>query len=204
MHEPLPQSVVVRARDGETMTDRPSRTVRILVAGDEALTMTWTRYVQGERGPELHVHHEHSDAFYVLSGTLSFKLGADGEHDVVAPAGSVVVAPPDVPHAFRNDGPDEVTFLNIHTPDTGFAKYMHALRDGGETAWFDQHTPPPTGNRPAEDAIIVPPGAGDPGPDPATLVRYVGEDLVVTEEAGRLTLSIPWSAGPDVVYLLSD
>jgi hypothetical protein len=54
----------------------------------------------------------------------------------------------------------------------------------------------------AAEAIVVPPGQGDPGPDAATLVRYVGEDLVVTEEPDSITISIPASPGPDVIYLL--
>ena len=62
----------------------------------------------------------------------------------------------------------------------------------------------PTATAPAATRSSSPPGAGEPGPDPATLVRYVGEDLVVTEEPGRLTIAIPASPGPDVVYLLTD
>ena len=27
------------------------------------LAITWSRYAMGERGPDLHVHREHTDAF---------------------------------------------------------------------------------------------------------------------------------------------
>jgi mannose-6-phosphate isomerase-like protein (cupin superfamily) len=204
MHQPLTPSVVVGPTGGEPITDRPNRSVRLLVADTEALSMTWSRFVEGERGPDLHVHHEHTDAFYVVRGTMTYIFGTpDAQREVTAPAGTVLVAPPDVPHSFWNAGPDEAVFLNIHTPDTGFATYMRQRRDGVEVTPFDQHDPPADGNRPGADAIVVAPGQGDPGPDPAALVRYVGEDLVVTEEAGRITVSIPSSAGPDVVYLLN-
>jgi mannose-6-phosphate isomerase-like protein (cupin superfamily) len=204
MHQPLTRSVVVGPTDGEIITDRPGRTVRILVSGDESITMTWSRFAVGEHGPDLHVHHQHTDAFYVVRGEMTYIFGTpDAQRELTVPAGTVLVAPPDVPHSFWNAGPDEAVFLNIHTPDTGFAHYLLTRRDQVDWDGFDQFPPPATGNRPGDDAIVVAPGEGDPGPDPATLVRYVGEDLVVTEEADRITISIPASPGPDVIYLLS-
>jgi quercetin dioxygenase-like cupin family protein len=200
MHQPLPQSVSVRPQDGETITDRPNRAVRILAAGDDHLTMTWSRYGHGERGPDLHVHRDHTDAFSVLSGALTYAFGPGGERTVVAPAGSVVVVPPDVPHAFVNEGDADAVFLNVHTPDRGFAAYMRALRDG-RPASFDSYDMPVDGALPGDAAIVVAPGEGEPGPTPDTLVRYVGEDLVVTEDPRSITIAIPASPGPDVVYL---
>lgn len=206
MHQPLPRSLAVGPHDGETITDRPGRTVRILVDGDEAITMTWSRFVQGEHGPDLHVHHEHTDAFFVVSGTMTYTFGLPGEQqrELTAGAGTVLVAPPDVPHSFWNAGPEEVVFLNIHTPDTGFAHYLRTRRDQVDWEGFDQFDAEPGSARPGEDAIVVEPGQGDPGPDPATLVRYVGEDLVVTEEPGSVTISIPAASGPDVIYRLTE
>src|SRR3954454_18681363 len=63
---------------GEIISDRAERTVMILHAED-AVTVTWSRYVPGEPGPGLHLHREHVDAFYVLSGALTFGLGPGGE-----------------------------------------------------------------------------------------------------------------------------
>jgi mannose-6-phosphate isomerase-like protein (cupin superfamily) len=202
MHLPLPQnvSISVGPDDGETITDRPERAVRILVAGDEHGTITWSRYGRGERGPDLHVHHEHTDAFYVLAGALTFALGPEGERTVHAPAGTVVVVPPDVAHAFRNDDVPDAVFLNVHTPDKGFAEYMRALRDG-EPAAFDSYDMPVDGTLPAGAAIVVEAGEGEPGPGTGTVVRYVGEDLVLTEEPDRITVAIPASPGPDVVFV---
>jgi mannose-6-phosphate isomerase-like protein (cupin superfamily) len=201
MHHLLPHDVTVGPHDGETITDRPGRTVRILAAGDEHLTMTWSHYGHGERGPDLHVHHEHTDAFLVLAGALTFALGAEGERTVHAPAGTVVVVPPDVPHAFRNDDAPDAVFLNVHTPDKGFAEYMRALRDG-LPASFDSYELPVAGTRPATEVVVVEPGAGEPGPTLDAVVRYVGEDLVIVEEPGRVTASIPASPGPDVVFVV--
>ena len=46
------------------MTDQPERTLRIL-ADLEELIVTWFRYEPGQKGPDPHVHHHHTDAFYV-------------------------------------------------------------------------------------------------------------------------------------------
>jgi mannose-6-phosphate isomerase-like protein (cupin superfamily) len=201
MHQPLPPSVAVDPTDGETITDRANRAVKLVAAGDDDVTITWSRYGPGERGPDLHVHHEHSDAFLVLDGMLTFTFGPDGERTVFAPAGTVVVVPPDVAHAFRNDNERDATFLNVHTPDRGFAEYMRALRDG-RPASFDSYDMPVADTRPGADAIVIDAGDGDPGPTPDSVVRYVGEDLVITEEPDRITVAIPASPGPDVVVVI--
>ena len=141
-----------------------------------------------------------SEAFFVLSGTMTYTFGAASEREVRAPAGTVVVVPADVPHAFRNDDADDVVFLNVHTPDRGFARSLRGQRDRLDIP-FDQHDPPATGSRPAGEAIVVGAGHGEPGPGVDTLVRYVGEDLVVTEEPDRVTIAIPAAPGPDVVFV---
>ncbi|HWH96470.1 MAG TPA: cupin domain-containing protein [Baekduia sp.] len=186
----MPQTV--RRTDGESITDRERREVRILAAGDESLTVTWSRYAQGERGPDLHIHREHTDAFYVLSGTVTYILGAEGERVERASAGTVVVVGADVPHAFRNDDEADAVFLNAHAPDAGFAAYMRDLRDGAPAS-FDSYDLPVAGTRPAGEAALVAPGAGEPDAD-GGLVRYDGADLHVVERGDAIELSVPGGA----------
>ena len=62
---------------------------------------------------EAHVHPEEDDAFYLLSGEMTFELG---ETTVVATPGAFVLVPPGVEHAFRNAGDEPVRMLNIHAP----------------------------------------------------------------------------------------
>jgi quercetin dioxygenase-like cupin family protein len=181
-----PITTEIRRGDGETITDRAQREVRLLVAGDEAITMTWSRYVQGERGPDLHVHRRHTDAFYVLSGTLTYTLGPEGERVVRAPAGTIVVVPPNVAHAFRNDDAEDAVFLNVHTPDEGFAQFLRDLRDG-RPAQFDSQDLPADGQRPATDAVI----AGG---------RYEGDDLLVAAGPGGIDVAVP-GAGPALRFV---
>ena len=89
-----------RPGDGETITDRAERTVRLLLAHD-LLDVTWTRYEPGERGPDPHVHREHVDSFYVLEGELVFGVGSRLDK-VRAPAGTFVSVPQNVVHTFAN------------------------------------------------------------------------------------------------------
>ena len=150
-HRPL----LLAPGEGETVTDRPERTLRIL--GDfEHLIVTWFRYEPGEQGPEPHVHHHHTDAFYVLTGELELTLGPKLE-TVSAPAGTFVAAPPNVVHTFRNTSAATATFLNLHAPSCGFGDYLRGRDDSG----FEQHEPPPDGGRPFADAVLTRPGEGE-------------------------------------------
>jgi quercetin dioxygenase-like cupin family protein len=150
--------VVVGLGDGETISRREQREL-VLLASQPELAVTWTRYAAGEPGPDPHVHREHTDAFYVLEGELTFTLGPALETTRV-PAGGFVAVPPGVVHAFANDGPTPASYVNVHAPETGFAAYLRGLRDGTRVA-FDQFDPPADGGRPAGEAIVTGPGEGE-------------------------------------------
>jgi mannose-6-phosphate isomerase-like protein (cupin superfamily) len=160
---------------GETVTRRHDREAVLLTAQD-ALTVTSYRLGPDQRGPAPHVHHEHTDAFYVLEGELSFILGPDRE-PVEVGAGGLVAAPPNVIHTFNNESGAEVRFLNLHSPDGGFAEYMRAIRDGVEGATFDTFDPPEDGGLPLSEAVVSRPGEG--------------ERLVAGERVSLLKSSLP-------------
>ncbi len=122
--------------DGETITDRPERRVTLLVDTDEIAT-TETIYGPGERGPEPHVHHHHVDGFVVVEGEIAI---ATRDKSFSAPAGTLVLVPPDVVHSFWNDGPEPARFFNLHVPSCGFGDYLR-----GRKPDFDQHDPPADG-----------------------------------------------------------
>jgi mannose-6-phosphate isomerase-like protein (cupin superfamily) len=158
--------LVLRAGEGELVTDRPERTLRILT-DHELLNLTWFRYEPGEEGPDPHVHYTHSDAFYVFDGELELRLGPEVQ-SVRAPPGTLGAAPPNLVHTFRNSSDSTALFLNIHAPGAGFADMMRARRDGRheEADRFDQHDPPDDGGRPLADALVaVPDDAGARDPD---------------------------------------
>ncbi|MHA6758354.1 cupin domain-containing protein [Streptacidiphilus sp. PAMC 29251] len=76
-------------------------------------------------GPPQHRHAEHDEGFYIVSGTASFTVGQT-VHD--APAGTLVMVPPGVPHTFANPGDQPVVMINTFTPDL----YVQYFRDLGD------------------------------------------------------------------------
>ena len=138
----------------ESISDTPRRKLVILDERPE-MSITWTRYANGERGPDPHVHREHTDAFFVLEGELTFTVGPDAER-VAVPAGGYVAVPPNVVHTFVNGSGADACWLNMHVPDTGFAEYLRALRDGREPD-FDSFDPPDDGGLPASRVVIARP-----------------------------------------------
>jgi quercetin dioxygenase-like cupin family protein len=177
--------------DGETISDRDARNI-IILHTEDAVTVTWSRYSSGERGPELHLHREHTDAFYVLSGVLRFALGPEGEQVVRATAGTLVSAPAGVAHSFMNDEIEDVMWLNIHTPDAGFAAFLRGARDGRAVTFDSFDVPAETGGdggRPAGEAAVVVPDANDG-------VAYEGPDLRVTADRFRVDIVVPGAAAP--------
>jgi quercetin dioxygenase-like cupin family protein len=131
------------------VTDRPQRTLRILCELDE-LIVTWFRYEPGEKGPDPHVHHHHTDAFYLLEGEVEFSLGPELQ-TVVGTPGAFAAAPPNVVHTFRNASDATAIFLNLHVPSMGFGDHIR-----GRNPAFDQHDPPADGGRPFADAVFTP------------------------------------------------
>jgi quercetin dioxygenase-like cupin family protein len=142
--------------DGETISKGERRELVLLLERPE-MSVTWTRYSPGERGPDLHVHREHTDAFYLLDGELTFELGP-GPERIRVTAGGFVSVPPNVAHSFVNEGTTDARWLNVHAPDTGFAAYLRALRDGTD-ADFDSFDPPADGGLPATEAVVIAPEA---------------------------------------------
>jgi mannose-6-phosphate isomerase-like protein (cupin superfamily) len=149
---------LVRPGEGEAVTRTGTRSLDIVGALPE-LCATLIRHAPGEPGPELHVHREHTDAFYVLEGTLVAPLGPDGAEHVVS-VGSLVLAPSNVVHTFRNGGSDDLLVLNLHAPDGGFAEMLRGARDGISVPW-DSFAPPADGGRSVDDAVVSPPGEGE-------------------------------------------
>jgi quercetin dioxygenase-like cupin family protein len=149
--------MLLRLADGETIADAERRAIVLLAAAPE-LTVTWTRYGAGERGPSVHVHREHVDAFYVLTGEITFEVGP-GAEQVRAPVGTFVAVPPNVVHTFVNQSRASATWLNFHAPDKGFAAYLRASREGVVSPW-DSFDPPADGGRPVTEVVVSEPGEG--------------------------------------------
>jgi quercetin dioxygenase-like cupin family protein len=163
---------------GEGETIRPGFEIK---AARPELVLTEATYAPGDTGPDPHVHHDHVDSFFVVEGQLEWRIGPDLEPHTGA-AGSFVSVPRDVLHTFRNPGPGEARFLNLHTPGLGFERYLR-----GDFPDFDQHYEPAGSGLPPTDVIVLGRGEGerlDLGESAATIKLGVEELGVFEAEIG--------------------
>jgi mannose-6-phosphate isomerase-like protein (cupin superfamily) len=61
----------------------------------------------------LHVHHEDDEAWYVLEGTLGFRLD---DRELIAAAGAAVFVPHGTPHSYWNSGAGPARYLLVMPP----------------------------------------------------------------------------------------
>ncbi len=151
--------VLLLPGQGEVIAQHSERS--IVIKGAHELDVTETLYAAGEQGPDLHVHRRHADAFFVLEGALELRLGPHGETTVRLDAGSFVLVPAGVVHAFR--APTAARFLNVHAPSRRFADSLRVRRDGlpYDPTQFDSFDPPADGGRAVSDVVVRGPGEGD-------------------------------------------
>jgi quercetin dioxygenase-like cupin family protein len=76
----------------------------------------------GHVGPPLH-HHAFDEAFYVIDGMLTFRLG---DEDVTCSRGELAFAPGGTPHTFANCSGRDARMLIVCTP-AGFERYFERL-----------------------------------------------------------------------------
>lgn len=95
---------------------------RILATGEQTggvYTLTEARVLPGG-GPPPHIHHREDEAFFILEGEITFRLG---EQRIVAKAGSFIQAPRGIPHAFKNESDAPAKMLIQVTPP-GFERFI--------------------------------------------------------------------------------
>ncbi|MDQ6837188.1 MAG: cupin domain-containing protein [Actinomycetota bacterium] len=121
---------LVTPRDGEVIDVGPIRT-RILEDGSATggrLGMVEVTLQPASAGPPQHVHRQHDETFFVLSGTVRFTSGED--HVDLTP-GSLLTAAIGVPHTFANPDPDRAALiLCTLTPD----RYISYFRELGQAS----------------------------------------------------------------------
>jgi mannose-6-phosphate isomerase-like protein (cupin superfamily) len=82
-------------------------------SSDDFVIVQWKAAVDDQWIAPLHVHHRDDEAWYVLSGTLGFRVG---DQDVEARPGAAVLARRGMPHTFWNAGQTEAEYLLVMTP----------------------------------------------------------------------------------------
>jgi len=80
-------------------------------------------------GPPEHVHRQHDETFFVVSGSPTFTSGGA---TITAQPGTLVTAPQGTPHTFANPGEQPVVIVATVTPDVyiDFFRELANLRPG--------------------------------------------------------------------------
>jgi quercetin dioxygenase-like cupin family protein len=107
-HEVLGGSITIRLRSEDT---------------DGRLALIEQVVPAGFPGPALHLHPEFDETFYVLEGTVAFRVGEEA-YDAVA--GTTAFIPRGVPHTFANPNGQPARTLVLLAPG-GFERYFEAL-----------------------------------------------------------------------------
>lgn len=118
---PASDATLLRAGEGEEL--RANHRVATIKVGRTELALIEFALEPEFDGPTLHSHDDHTDAFYVLGGTVELEVGP---RRITAGAGSFAAAPRGVPHTFTS-GPDGGRLLNIHAPSTDFHERLRAM-----------------------------------------------------------------------------
>lgn len=88
-------------------------------------------YVEpGKPGPGIHAHEANEELFYVVEGTMTFRVG---DELLDAPAGTFIRIPAKVTHDFMNRTGARAGALNVFIPG-GFESNMPAIVE-----WFRTH-----------------------------------------------------------------
>ena len=110
------QLPIIRARDeGETIQGPAGGPLTFKArAAETARTLTaFENVIAPGDGPPLHSHEVEGESWYIIEGTLRFKVGADIRP---APQGTFVYVPPGTPHCFQNVGDAPARILVLFTP----------------------------------------------------------------------------------------
>ncbi|MEM9015550.1 MAG: cupin domain-containing protein [Verrucomicrobiota bacterium] len=90
-------------------TDPPRGVMEGKSFGVDCVVIRYSTDEVGE-GPNLHVH-PYDEIFHILEGRAEFTVG---DETIIAEAGSLVIGPANVPHAYKNPGPGRLDSYDVH------------------------------------------------------------------------------------------
>jgi quercetin dioxygenase-like cupin family protein len=143
MHEPHtedPMDTATMIADAPGLLHRPAGTGRsywgpgdlytFLVTGEESggAYFAMEALVPPGGGPPPHIHRREDETFYVIAGSITFRLG---DRLITAGPGDFVNVPRGTVHCFRNDGADTARMILTFTP-SGMERFFEETL---ERAW---------------------------------------------------------------------
>ena len=148
------QSSAAGPEPGPTVVENVSGRVKVLLRGaDSGGRLALMDNVVPARtvGPPLH-HHDFDEAFYILAGEPTFRLG---DELVTRGPGDLVWAPRGAHHCFSNLSDADVRWLLICAP-AGFERYFQRM--AAKAAGVE---PPPEALEPWPEVTVVGPRIGE-------------------------------------------
>lgn len=76
-----------------------------------------------------HMHADEDQAVYVISGSLEMEVGGENGLRFTAPAGSYVLKPKGIEHAFWNVGDEDVVYIELNSGPK-FAGFVRSRAEG--------------------------------------------------------------------------
>lgn len=140
-HSPLRDNVTLEAlilepNQGDLLTF-PGVSTRIKIRGEMtggALTLIESTVEPHFAGFKVHVHQSVTETFYILEGSIQFRLD---ERTVNAQAGAMVLVSPGTWHTYSNPSDQPAKYLLFITPG-GFEKFLEGLAQAnGKGEWSD-------------------------------------------------------------------
>jgi len=123
------EDIFVGPADGKVLTN-PIGGAMVVKIRDEytegAYSVHDNTIPPGSPGPRPHLHRRHEEAFYVLQGELTVRVGS---RKIEAPAGSFVVVPRGVVHQPSNPGTESTRVLLIFSP-AGMDRFFEEAAEG--------------------------------------------------------------------------
>ncbi len=126
-----PSRIVLGPGEGDTVRGPAGGPLTFKARGEQTgglLTAIENEIAPGD-GPPVHTHAGEDEYWYVIEGSLRFRIGDELSE---APAGSFVFVPRGTEHAFQNIGSEPARILVIFTPS-------------GMEAFFDRFAAAPAG-----------------------------------------------------------
>jgi quercetin dioxygenase-like cupin family protein len=123
------EGIFVGPEDGKDLTNPLGGRMVVKVRDEDtagAYSVHDNTIPPGSPGPRPHLHRHHEEAFYVLEGELTVRVGP---RKIVAPAGSFVVVPRGVVHQPSNPETEPTKVLLVFSP-AGMERFFEEATEG--------------------------------------------------------------------------
>lgn len=138
---PIKEIVLAPGEGNHLIIGNSEITFKVVGADTHGHLGLFENFIQpGGTTPELHIHRQMEEMFYVLSGEVEIQVG---ERTVQGQPGAFVLVPRNTPHTFYNRGTKPAKLLIMFCPAGEREKYFEGLAELLKE-----------GNKPTREALV--------------------------------------------------